>query len=197
MTRLPTVVIGLVCIVVLLTSTVTNAEMCFRGRPVPECRTFWITEVGLGYRISHPDVNERGWPTSEIGLMYNLNEHYAIGATSYASYDAKFEEFRGGAKLRARRWFNRDLSVDVSGGLLFLGHGYHQDFPSFTGHLDVNYKDVVAPYLAVDVLREEHSSLDGANWQAGLRFGSFPGSGLTGIAIGLVAVGLFMFITAP
>ncbi|MFC1572863.1 hypothetical protein ACFL6M_04610 [Candidatus Eisenbacteria bacterium] len=168
-----------------------DAQVCYRGKPSPTCRTFMVTEVGLGLNVQESQWENKGWPLLEIGLMRNLGKRYAVGGTCYVVYDSKYEDFRGGLKLRARRWFNPDLSMNLSGGLLFMGGSYGETFPAFAGHLDVNYRDLVAPYVAVDVLRHEASPLDGANVHMGLRFGSYPGTGLTGIAVGVVVLALY------
>ncbi len=165
--------------------TSANAQVCFRGKPPPTCKGFWVTELGLGYRVNGP---QRGWPVSEIGLMFNVNERYAIGGTSYVAYDAQYDDFRGGLKLRVRRWLNPDVSLNVSGGLILLGGDYREKYPEFTGHVDVNYKDLLAPYVGLDLLRIEQGSLDGAGWHLGIRFGSYAGSGLSAVALALIGL---------
>jgi hypothetical protein len=168
-----------------------EAQMCFRAKPAPRCRTFWVTELGLGYRVGEGRWEDAGWPVSEIGLMYNLGSRNAVGVTTYVTYEPKYSDFRGGFKLRFRRWFNPDLSVNLSGGLLLVGGGYREKHPGFSAHVDLDYKEVLAPYVGLDVLRDATSTLDGSNWHVGVRFGSYPGSGLSGIALVTIAVILY------
>jgi len=47
--------------------------LCFRGRPLPQCRAFWLTEFGL----SLPD-GPFGW---ELGGMRNVGKRSAVGGT--------------------------------------------------------------------------------------------------------------------
>lgn len=166
-----------------LQSVPASAQVCFRGKPAPACRAFWVTESGLGYMASK---GGSAWPISEMGLMFHLGERYATGATTYIAFDGDTTDFRGGVKLRLRRWFNPDLSMNVSGGLILVGGAYNEEHPGFAGHLDLNYKDFVAPYLGLDVMRR--GPLDGANWHAGLRFGSRTGLGICAVAAALVAL---------
>src|SRR5437867_7375406 len=48
--------------------------LCFRGRPLPSCRAFWLTEFGL----SLPD-GPFGW---ELGGMRNVGKRSAVGGTA-------------------------------------------------------------------------------------------------------------------
>ncbi len=80
--------------------TEAQADTCFRGRPLPECSAFWLTETGIGYMGSG---GGRFWPICETGMMLNISEDYAVGATGYLAYDGKYEDLRGGIKVRLRR----------------------------------------------------------------------------------------------
>lgn len=160
-----------------------SAEMCFRPKPAPVCSAFWVTESGLGYMARGID---RAWIVSEIGPMFNLDERYAVGATSYIAYDGQWGDFRGGVKLRLRWWFNPGLSMNVSGGLILVGGAWDEEHPGFAGHLDLNYKDLVVPYIGLDVMRG--GGLDGANWSVGLRFGSVVGLGISAVGAAVVAI---------
>jgi hypothetical protein len=157
-----------------------SAQMCFRGKPAPECRVFWITEFGGAYAWGN--TGDHGWGFVEAGLMYNVGKRYAIGGTYfvYGGFSGSGSEVFTGLNLRLRRWINRDISFNVSGGMsLFNG----EEFPDFTSHIDLNYKDYVAPFLGFAVI--QGGSLDGTNWHAGLRFGSYPG--VIGISVLVLA----------
>lgn len=56
--------------------------------------------------------------------------------------------------------------------------------------------DINAPYVGLDILRYEQTSLDGANWHLDLRFGSWPGTGLSGVTLGLVLLDLNSYAVA-
>jgi hypothetical protein len=155
-----------------------------------------VTEVGFGFRLGKTGGLDKGWLVSELGLMRNLDKHYAAGATTYIVYDTQFSEFRAGLKLRGRRWLSRGLSVNASGGLLFLGGVYGEKQPGFASHIDINYKDFVAAYVGCDVLRGDTGSYGGTKWHIGTRFGSHVGSSLSAVAAGVVAAALFILATA-
>jgi hypothetical protein len=146
-----------------------------------------ITEVSLGYRGEGED---RILGESELGMMYNLNDRHAVGVTTYFQVDS--EVGRWGLKARYRRWFTRDLSLNLSGGatFAFTGAGSDQRRPGLAGHVDVNYKDLVAPYLGVAANRKEDLHL---TFHIGLRFGSYIGGSIQlGAAAVAVIVGLFL-----
>jgi len=164
-----------------------QGQVCFRGRPTPQCRSFLVTEFGAGFRIGGDSKwPQDTWADIELGWMYNLSEKYAAGATGYMAFDPHYEDIRFGLKLRGRRWLNDSFSLNASGGaLLHGGRKFSEDFPSFTGHVDLNYKDYVAPFVGVDVLRNEDGSH--THWHGGARFGYIAGSGMA-VAAGAILV---------
>jgi len=67
----------------LLTATEALGGPCFRGRPKPDCDSFWITEMGLGFRFAsnrYADEEwrmtwrDRFWPHIELGWMKNVGD---------------------------------------------------------------------------------------------------------------------------
>jgi len=182
---------AILTLILLTTTAVADGGVCFRGKPKPECDSFLITEIGLGLRLADDRVSNVGWPISEIGWMKNVNDRYAIGATSYVTYESQYTNFRGGVKLRARRWLDHGFSLNLSSGIVFLGD---PPGPDYVAHVDLNYKDLVAPYVGLDMLSDQTSPLDGPNWHAGLRFGSYGGMGLTGVAVGVFVTILYFYM---
>lgn len=86
-------------------------SLCFRGRPLPECRSFLITEVEVGYQFNSDFVG--GSRTSdivlggEVGWMRNLTNRDAIGAV----YGANNHYLTLGP--RYRRWLSEATALDV------------------------------------------------------------------------------------
>jgi len=74
--------------------------------------------------------------------MRNLDERHAVGAV---------------IKARYRRWIRPHISLNLSSGAVFLSGTYGERLPAFTGHVDLNYKDLIAPYIALDVVRDRGS----------------------------------------
>jgi hypothetical protein len=116
---------------------------------------------------------------AEVGLMFNLGRLNALGPTVQFSVQGAYETLAGfGLSLRYRRWFSSDISLNLSAGgqVLTSAHG------GFIGHIDLNYKDYVAPFLGWDFVADGPTGE--TIWQAGVRTGSYPG--LVGIGVGLV-----------
>jgi hypothetical protein len=165
-----------------------QAQNCFRGQPLPECKSFWITEFGWGIRVG--SGFEGSYLTSEIGKMFNLkrNNHYALGATALVGYtpledrDRNIYEIRFGIKPRVRRWLNSTMSIDLSAGIILLRRGEaNLKNTSFTGHLGLNFKDwfILAAQLETSSYTDQKSQL---NWYLGLK---------TGSTFGIISTGLF------
>ncbi len=118
-----------------------QAQGCLRPQPSPACHTFLITEVGLQYRVNSISYDRfpfesREYFTSDLGLMINLCGRYALGFGNFigVSLDG---HFRGGLKLRAKRWLGAQKSVDLSAGPLLWDDDGSLAIPSFT--VDVSY----------------------------------------------------------
>ena len=172
----------------LLTPNSAEADggSCFRPRPSPTCKRFWVTELSLGYM---PHGEGRLWSESELGLMYNMKDRDAAGLTSYIAFDSQSTDLRRGVMVRYGRWVRSDLSMNISGGVLLAGGAYDESHPGWAGHVDVDYKDMVAPYLGIVATQrgDRHASVA---YHAGLRFGSYIGAGTTVAAAALIALAL-------
>lgn len=180
---------ALLIVFILASSRPAHAKMCFRGSPAPKCKSFFITEVGIGHKIGKLSFPNGGHFTFEQGIMFNLNEQYALGAANYVVFDERYSDFRGGLKVRLCRWLDHGLSANVSTGLIIWGDSYGERLPEFAGDVGLSYKDWIAFYVGLDYLRlMENDRLNGANWHTGLRFGSYPGGVLTGAAVVLGVV---------
>lgn len=83
--------------------------LCFRGQPLPECRTFFVTEAELGYILLKPDLHS--FPDvligMDVGLMRNLSPNDALGIIAgvnnrYVSLGPRY-----------RRWLSDRVALDV------------------------------------------------------------------------------------
>jgi hypothetical protein len=155
---------------------------------------FLLAETGVGTNITRG--SETYFPTDhglnfvfgDYGVMMNRWDHYAVGATAYLTFETQYDELRAGCKLWLRRWLSHGFSVNLASGLLLWGGSYDEKKPSFAGHLDVNYRDWVALYVAVDQLEE-------TNVHTGIKVGSYPGLAGAGVA-GVIAVVVSLMIMA-
>jgi hypothetical protein len=166
----------------LLPST-ADAQTCFRGRPIPECRWFWITESGARWPLAHPSVSDaRHEYLWSLGAMKNVGRCSAAGLAIQFSTDyAEEGTYRLSLKPRYRLWLF-PFAVDVGAGPVLLGSG---DRPfgvhGISVHAALNYRDFVALTAGVDTHRRNLTGRT-ADASIGIRFGSFPG-----VAFGIVA----------
>lgn len=102
-------------------------QRCFRGRPLPECKSFWITESGAFYHLnahagdrwSDREIYENLYYTWEIGVMVNRSSRTAYGGTFYVGWDGYINDARLGFKGRWRWWLSPHTALDLSPGILF------------------------------------------------------------------------------
>jgi hypothetical protein len=106
---------------------------CFHPRPLPECRTFVVTEALYLHRLSPGEVPDAfGDPGAtfqrhnlqgETGVLRNVSAHEAVGVTVAAGYDWGFEATRLALKVRARRWIGQSSSVEIAAGPAWTSNG--------------------------------------------------------------------------
>ncbi len=167
-----------------------NAQHCFRGKPLPQCKTFWITEFGYSYRLDQPprrylsSSDANFYFTWEYGLMRNLNRKSALGATFLLGADGDGHRF--GVKPRFRRWLDNSISFDLGAGVLFGGENnqFNPRFPGMTSHVGLNFGDWLALTAHMEIIRLEvapfrrpQSKMTQTDvaWYAGAKLGSYPG----------------------
>jgi len=129
-----------------------RAQSCFRGRPLPECRSFWITEFGYAYRIN----SEKDKPTSmfsgDFGMMRNLNDRIALGGLFFLGIDTN-PDFHIGLKARFRYWLNSKNSLEISPGILLVHTRPFTEEPGLTGNVAMNFSDCFAIHSQIEVVR--------------------------------------------
>lgn len=174
-----------------------NAQHCFRGKPLPDCKTFWITEFGNSYRLDQPprkyrNIGERFYFTLESGLMANLNPKSALGATFMLG--AGDNGIRFGVKPRYRHWLNNSTSLDIGYGVLVAPR-----FPGLTSHIGLNFGDWLALTTHLEIIRLElmpfnrtqsRKTTADVAWYVGAKLGSYPGliASIVGPIIVLIAL---------
>ena len=143
----------------------TSSEFCFRGAPLPRCRWFAITEVGVAWLGvgTQPDPvfadsRRRVAATWNLGLMYNLGPRTALGgALLFSDLDA--DESRVGVQVRYRRWLGSTTGLEGAVGLLVEANDVQSHFriapelPGLTGEVRLEWRDLVGVQLRVDRLR--------------------------------------------
>ncbi len=103
--------VGVVIGIVFASPLAGYAQTCFQGKPLPNCKSFWITEITVGIDVISSYAG--GLVTPEVGLMANLNKKHAIGGTAFLDItdNAGF-----GVKGRYRYWMSKNFSIDAGAG---------------------------------------------------------------------------------
>jgi hypothetical protein len=176
--------------------------VCFRGKPSPECRTFWITEAGAFYRLDGQDVKswqhrklyEKLLYSIDVGLMFNRSPGDALGASIFIDYDDYTGSTKLGLRPRYRRWLSRLIRIDIAPGIVLDDTKFKT--PNFSGLLSLNFSDYVALMLRLDINSwEKRYGVNQAGgteyaWYGGLKFGSYPGL-VVGIVGPIVAAAIW------
>jgi hypothetical protein len=208
------VAVAVVCILQLVAmSTVAKAQappesesVCFVGKPMPRCKTFWLTEFGYYHRalgtgfiqdfetasFDRPDLdNHYAW---DIGFMSNRSPLTAIGGTVHLGADGS--GVRIGLKGRHRRWIAGNGVMDVSAGVLRAG--IRAPYPELneaaygvTGDVALGWRDWAALTVRADVLRGDGRTVSAL--YGGVRLGSYPAIVGTVAAAAYLALLLFAY----
>jgi hypothetical protein len=167
---------------------------CFRGGPLPACRTFWITEAAYVARLtSRGEVFSNDFESVstslELGPMVNVSPKVAVGASVSANVVSGVTL---GVRSRIRYWVNPSTSLDFAPGLLVAGV---PGPPRFIADLSLMYRDRVGATLQSFVLpTATYDPLGGVT--TGQRFVLYGGLklgsklGLLGAAADLLAIAI-------
>ncbi|MGE0442144.1 MAG: hypothetical protein AB7L66_15075 [Gemmatimonadales bacterium] len=167
--------------------------LCFRGRPAPACRAFWITDASYAIRVipgnRAPSLSISGsryLGTVAVGRMWNVAGPFALGgAVGLAAGDGLSLE----VAPRLRTWVGSDLAVDVSP---VIGFGE----PHASGEASIMFRDQFGLFTRVDETTERQydpilgvvTSRPRTRAYVGFRFGSEPG------LVGIIGDGLFLVV---
>jgi hypothetical protein len=181
--------------------------LCWRGKPLPECRSFLITEVGISYPLGDPIANG-GYTVvaGDLGWMKNISERAAVGATVHARLGLADEYARAGVRARYRRWLGRRNSLDFSPGIILVSRetsttDYYP--PGFVASATFNLGTVAGLSLEADYGRYSRLELvalgayeprrfTDVTWRAGWKLGGVPGT--IGMAPFIAGGILFLFV---
>lgn len=171
-------------------SAAAQPPLCFRGRPLPPCDSFLLTEFGVAFNGSE----ERLW-SWELGFMKNVGTHDAVGA---AAFRIAGPGTVTGVRARYRRWLTSSVSLDLSPGVILGG-----DVRGFSGQAALNFGDLFALTGYAHTVRTfTYDPISGQGfprkqftWYAGARAGSWPGV-VIGVG-GPLALFALLAITCP
>lgn len=177
-----------------------DAGVGARGRPLPEVRSFVVTEVGVWFQLDEDPVSggNDGAIACDVGWLRNLDGRNALGAVVFSEAGG-FVNL--GAKARYRRWLGRTASIDFSPGVVLVSKDdssadLHPPMPVAT--LSLNAGDVVSVGVHVQRGRYEHWDVPSnrraefwdTTWRVGGRFGATPGT--IGAALYVAAAILYL-----
>jgi hypothetical protein len=152
-----------------------EGKACFQPRPLPVCRSFWVTEFGIQWFISEPpgDVNDkRQWlATWEVGWMRNRTPDDAVGGSVFLA--ANDNVLRSGVRARYRRWTGGGTAVDLSPALIVFQADDEMEVRTRLGaalQAGVTFHDWIG--LASQVEATE----GGVRFLVGVRMGGYPGA---------------------
>jgi hypothetical protein len=159
-----------------LSPTRTPKPLCFRGRTLPNCRSFLLTEFDLALT----DGSTR-W---ELGAMKNVGSRSAIGG-SLLLRGAENDSSAFGVKARYRWWLSRALALDVSSGILVVGPG---TAPGFAGHVGLGIGDLVGLSIEAETVPPDFEGGKRIRWFGGVRVGAHVGT-IVGVLAGILSYG--------
>ncbi|HEY6571909.1 MAG TPA: hypothetical protein VI198_01220 [Candidatus Eisenbacteria bacterium] len=178
-----------------------RGEFFWRGRPLPECSSFLVTEFGAHYLLNldaQPYRERQLFITVDLGYMKNRNEQSAIGGLIHFGSSGDWTGF--GPGVRYRRWLSKDLAADATVGLDVLGSvdpGGEFGAPAPWAEIGFSAADVIAVTLRgqhwtgqIEPIRYDGSlGPKGVTaWHIGAKGGSYLGAaGAVGVVV-LIAV---------
>ena len=157
---------------------------CFRGRPLPACQSFWITESSLLGTLAQNDAfTSTGDPfwSVEVGWVRNVSLTAAVGG-GVAFADAYIS-----LRPRYRRWINSATSVDGVFGVRWTP-GRVETLEMQVG---VTRSDLVGLWTGtvIDLGR------GGFGWTGGVKVGSY--AGVTTYVLGVAGLTYFLLTFDP
>jgi hypothetical protein len=103
-------------------SGIRPPQFFWRGRPLPECSSYLVTEIGFHRMINR---NEKLWHdsnvlvTADLGYMVNRSERTALGGLIH--FGTESDRTGAGLGFRYRRWLSKSSAADFTAGVDFLG----------------------------------------------------------------------------
>ncbi|MFC2164042.1 hypothetical protein ACFLT2_03480 [Acidobacteriota bacterium] len=85
---------------------------------------------------------------SNLGLMVNLSEKYALGVTTYVSYN---EEVCLGLKARGRRWLSSKNSLNLGVGLMLWNSDNIHSHIGFTSDVSLSFHDLLIAEVVMEI----------------------------------------------
>jgi hypothetical protein len=173
-------------------STGVRGKAYFRGRPLPECKEFWILEEHFEKRMAgnfNSNENNSIFLSFEVGHMFNISRRHALGGSFYFTADDNRDHL--GLRFRHRYWITKQLAWDLAPGFILssdntdLYNGRIQ-FPNLSMSTFLYISDLMALHLTFEAFKIKAVYAGQTNHNVtilygGVTLGSYPA------AVGIVA----------
>lgn len=164
----------------------SGGRACYQPRPMPVCRSYWVTEFGGAWYSAPPSGGRtpdrrRFVVTWEVGYMRNRSASDAVGATVFLTSNDQF--MRSGVRARFRRWMADGVAADIAPSLILL---QANDDLEVHPTLGASLQGGVSLGRWVGLTSEIEATRGGLRLMSGLRLGSYAGAA-TGLALPLAA----------
>ena len=192
MTRMGTATRGVVLAATVVAAGVlapaASAQTCFRGKPSPSCRSFFVTEAEAGVVISQGN-GTGGRFGVDLGFMRNLGSGAAVGVTIGGGYALLDQIENGFVSLRPRYrfWLSPTASLDVGPGLQWTPGRIER----VEARAAFMYRDLVGVWTEVDFDWGHGSHFD---WLFGARIGGQ--AGVISYIAGAITLGILVAVRA-
>ena len=149
------------------TAQTSQRNFSFNPRPLDQTKAFSITEFSLGRRFGDYTLGDdnrsesEGLAAWELGLMRNVSERWAVGATVFLNADDWRTQL--GIKPRVRYWLGHKSSFDFSARPILKTFGEDQlTHKGISSNLGYNFNN----WLGLDA-GFEYVSFDGTQFAPG------------------------------
>ena len=180
-------------------STTHQLSVRLHARPLPEQKSFIVTDAGLYYELTNNlDVGDRFRWVWDLGVMFNVGTRNAIGASWFVTAD--FYEIAIGPELRYRRWFGHEQSVDVAiGTRLPTGSLSNGSVIGLVKYSPVQWLGIAVRPESIrheeyDVTTNTTHTVTSGRVYAGLELSGVPGASVFGVSA-VIAVLLSLFVS--
>jgi len=133
------------------------AQLCFNKYDEKEnCRTHFITEFGIGYRISLTDIKVRNYIdfSTNLGIMHDLNNRIGIGVHGFIGiYTGWHSQY--GIRPRIAYYINDEHQINFSPGFLLYDSPYPDGFAGYSIETNLKWKDHFAITTRFDILADD------------------------------------------
>lgn len=162
-----------------------EGKACFQPRPLPVCRSFWVTEFGVQYFVNRPpgiNTERRLLGTWELGWMRNRSADDAVGGSIFLSTNDHAQ--RSGVRARYRRWVGGDAALDISPALIVFQADEDLEVHA---RLGAALQAAVSWHDWLGLTTQLEAAHGGVRLQTGVRLGGYPGVA-SGVGLPLLAL---------